>query len=201
MSGLGPMFRKLGHLQGVAEHLIVIGLVTWGSFLAASKAPEETTLQATLHAQHVAGTSSAHLQLTNPTKHAIKVNVLALRPKPVRVRIDAPEGEKTAGRSPTWEGHLAPGKQLDVLVVLDGDLPEALVDKLFDARLTVVEAATGAIKQQPVEIRAASALSISRTVRYGAWFMAPLLAAGVLYLLFGYVRARVVAARPPHAAV
>lgn len=197
MSGLAAFLGKLGHLKGVMEHLIVIGLVGFGTLLAPAMAPEETALQYELRTFQVSGTSAAYLQIGNPTNRAITVTLRSPIVRPLVFSTSFQGSTLTSADEASWSGWLLPQKQLAVLLVVQGDLPESLVGKLIKGTYSVVDESTGALVEHSAVVRETSALPVARSVRYAAWLMAPLVVAGVLFVLWALYRSRKGGAKTP----
>ncbi len=178
------LFSKLKHLWGIVEHLIVIGLIGLGSLLATTMVPDETALQYDLRIYQVKGLSIAHLQLANLTKRAIEVELSPPQAGLVRFVTSLPETATATARSTSWSGLLTPQQQMSMLLVIEGDLPESLASKLVRGTFTVVEESTGAVVKRTADLRESSVLSLSRSVRYGAWFISPFVVSGFVFFLW-----------------
>ncbi|HSW14646.1 MAG TPA: hypothetical protein VLI06_17510 [Solimonas sp.] len=184
MTSPPALFSKLKQLWGVVEHLIVIGLIGLGSLLATTMVPDETALQYDIRTHQVNGLSVAHLQLSNLTNRAIDVELKPPEAGLVRFVTSIPGTATVTVQAPAWTGLLSPQQNMSLLLVIEGDLPEGLASKLVQGKFTVVEESTGAVAKRTADLREASVLSLSRSVRYGAWFISPFVLAGIAFILW-----------------
>jgi len=196
---MSQLFSKLAHLKGALEHLIVIGLIGSGSFLATTMVPDETALQYSLATHQVSGVSVAHIQLNNTTKRAIAVEVQhPAAVKVLRFVTSIPGVTTAAPRADSWGALLLPQQAVSILMVVDGDFPDSLASKIVQAKFKVVEESTAVVTDRPADLREASVLSVSRSVRFVAWFSAPFILGGIAFIAWVWYRSRPTAqGKPP----
>ena len=184
------LFSKLEHVRGVLDHLIVLSLLGLGSILATNMAPEESALQYTLRIYHVRDLSVAQIHLINRTKRALSVEAYLPTLKIIRYASSAFSDNSQAQSIAGWSGKLKPRQGVEILFVIEGDLPDGLAPKLIRAKYNSIDESTGAVIEKRAELREESTSLVSHSVRYAAWFMAPLLTAGGLFVLVVWYRGR-----------